>query len=445
MLTQPIMSGTDFPDTVARFYRPVSSLSYAVEEALFGLNPVAFHATDVLIHVAAALGVYGLAATIGLRNWAAALGAAAFALHPAMASVVPDLPRRHDSLVTAGVCGALVLAIRGTRTPSLPAMVGSLGLLACAELAKELGYVGPVLLLPTLLAAGISPWRQRRLLVGTVAAWSILSLVLFAWRFHVLGGLGGYLGAGSSFEGVDIRFNELLRTLLWPFRDRLETYPKAWFFEIGLALLVTGVPFLVARPPAAAVLALGGAWLLGVSIFQLLSQSTAPWHTYFAIAGIGLLIGGVLDVAFDAWLGHRASWLRAVTGVCAVAVAVYGAAVVRESVLLTPYPQWHAAAEVARAYLAAIRPCVDSAPAGPVALEEWPVTVDDGTDQYRLVQAGVFAPYSVGPAVYLMIPRPALTVLSVPSSVSLGALPRAIRATCAEQDGMWRVRAVYDR
>src|SRR5690349_9262483 len=43
VLTQPIMAGSTFPETVARFFRPVSSLSYTLQYAIWGLNPLAFH------------------------------------------------------------------------------------------------------------------------------------------------------------------------------------------------------------------------------------------------------------------------------------------------------------------------------------------------------------------------------------------------------------------
>src|SRR5581483_8080581 len=99
----------------ALFFRPLSTLSYALDYALSGMNPVVFHATDVAIHVAATLALFALSTLVGLGRWPAAIGGLAFALHPIMATVVPDLPRRHDSLAAAGVFGAAALAAWGMR------------------------------------------------------------------------------------------------------------------------------------------------------------------------------------------------------------------------------------------------------------------------------------------------------------------------------------------
>jgi hypothetical protein len=84
------------------------------------------------------------------------------ALHLAMASVVPAAPRRHDSLVTLGLCIGLSLAVWAVMSPEGAARLRSRTValvmlstvaLAFAELAKEIGYVGLLLVLPTMLAA----------------------------------------------------------------------------------------------------------------------------------------------------------------------------------------------------------------------------------------------------------------------------------------------------
>src|ERR1700682_2408450 len=54
----PIMSGTNFVAEVAHFYHPLTALSYSLDQALFGLNPFAFYATNLLIHLAAVGALY---------------------------------------------------------------------------------------------------------------------------------------------------------------------------------------------------------------------------------------------------------------------------------------------------------------------------------------------------------------------------------------------------
>src|SRR5690349_17551408 len=153
-LSRPIMYGTVFPDTVALFFRPLSTLSYAFDYALWGMNPLPFHLTDLVIHLAATLALFALARLVGLRNWPSCIGVLAFALHPIMASVVPDLPRRHDSLAGLGVFAALAMAAWAVRPakagrPAWPMLIAAGALLALGELAKESAYVGLLLVPPT--------------------------------------------------------------------------------------------------------------------------------------------------------------------------------------------------------------------------------------------------------------------------------------------------------
>jgi hypothetical protein len=54
-LTKPLMHGTNFVALTGKFYRPVASLSYAIEYWLWGLDPFGYHLTDLLAHATAAV------------------------------------------------------------------------------------------------------------------------------------------------------------------------------------------------------------------------------------------------------------------------------------------------------------------------------------------------------------------------------------------------------
>jgi hypothetical protein len=455
VLTQPIMAGTSFPETWALFYRPVSSLSYTLNYALSGLNPTAFHLTDLLIHVLASLGLYSLMLLLGTSGWAAAIGAATFALHPIMASVVPDVPRRHDPLAMSLLLGGLLLV--GRPRPNWPlVLAGSMALLALAELAKEIAYVGPLLVGPIVLLAAWSnggsirhAWPRAAM---TAVAWLGVSLVLLGWRLHVLGEIGGYSRHFAPLFDLDVALNDILRNLLWPFRAVLQTTLRAWFNEIGLAVLVAGLPILLVRRPARATLLLGWLWLIAFGVFQGLSHSQAPWHTYFTVGGLAFLAAGVFDGVFSATL---AAWVprhlllrlpaRAVLGGCLAGALVFQVAALRESVLMTSYSAWHITGELGRMYLASIEPCVAGAPPGrQVLLNHFPYGLDDSSDQYVLVQAGVFASYALGPAVYLNFGRTDLSFLESGEGATFHALPSRATSTCTDANGVWYIETAYD-
>jgi hypothetical protein len=446
VLTQPIMAGTSFPAEWALFYRPASSLSYTLDYALFGLNALAFHLTDLVIHLLATFGLYGLALRFGLRPWAAALGAASFALHPVMASVVPDVPRRHDPLAMASLLGGLLLVARAEA--GRKALLGSVLLLALAESAKEIAYVGVVLVAPTLACVAWSDGQRPawRRVVEVTAAWSTVSLVLLGWRLHVLGDIGGYHLHMAPLFDLDVALNDILRNLLWPFRTLLQTTLRAWVTEIGLAVLIAGLPILQVRRAARATLVYGWLWLVAFGVFQGLSHSQAPWHTYFTVGGLGLLTAGVLDGALTALRAGSPVRLgiSAVLSACMAGLLVFQVAALRESALFTRYTAWHISGELGREYLVSIAPCVRQARAGAsVQLDNFPYGLDDSSDQYVLVQAGVFAPYALGPAVYLTQGRTDLSFLETGNGASFRALPGALQTTCADLDGVWHIATTY--
>jgi len=51
-------------ETFCGFYRPFVSLSYLFDYTLWGANPFGYHLSNILMHILAVLGVYGL--TLGL-------------------------------------------------------------------------------------------------------------------------------------------------------------------------------------------------------------------------------------------------------------------------------------------------------------------------------------------------------------------------------------------
>jgi hypothetical protein len=213
---------------------------------------------------------------------------------------------------------------------------------------------------------------------------------------------------------------------------------------------------LLARRAASATLAYGWLWLVAFGVFQGLSHSQAPWHTYFTAAGLGFLAAGVFDGAAAACRGRFAAWLRlpllkvaarAVLAACVAGVVVFQAGLLRESVVFTRYTAWHVTGELGRMYLADVQPCLAATPAGePVVLDNFPYGLDDSTDQYVLVQAGVFANYALGPALALADGRPDLQVLEATGQgATLGGLPAALHTTCTTRDGAWWLQTTYDR
>jgi hypothetical protein len=454
LLSTPLLTGTIFPEVVAHFYRPVSSLSYAVDYAVFGMDPLAFHLTDLVIHASVVLLLMWVVTRVGAPVWAAGLGAATFALHPVMVSVVPSLPRRHDSLAAAGLLGSLGLLAwaithRGHRNARL-AIVAAVVLEVFGAWAKEVGYAEVLLVAPVLvgavLAAGLPLTIYARHIARLVALTVGAAAVLIVLRVLVLGGIGGYKDAPSPLVNIDVAISDYVQYLAWPFESGVPRSPRGWLEVFGLLLAMSGLPFLFAPRRQRVTIAVGWVWLLAFLAFQTGTRSLAPYQMYNAIAGLAFLVAGVLVAALDLLRrGGRTERLGAgLVGLAGLVVVCGG--VLRSSALLTRYDDWHRAGQLARDYVATIRPCLDAAPPGASVLADRYVGgIVDNTSEFILLQPGILGDYSVGPAVYLTMPEHRDLRITARSAVDLPRAPRAMHAECGPNpDGSWHVSGVYD-
>jgi len=81
-------------------YVPLPLISYAIEYKLFGLSPVAYHSTNLLIHLFCTLLVFEILRRLGLQPLFAAIGALIFGIHPMGVESVAWVTERKDLLYT---------------------------------------------------------------------------------------------------------------------------------------------------------------------------------------------------------------------------------------------------------------------------------------------------------------------------------------------------------
>lgn len=180
--------------TLAGPYRPVATLTWALEYAVHGRAPLGFHVVNVLLHALAtalvALLARRLVAAIAPeRAGAGALGAGLlFAVHPAHVEAIAPLVARTDLLAAALGLAALLAASSPRPRWRLPAAFAAL---AVAMLSKEsaaavpLFYALVAVLVPA--AAGLSarpglarPESRRALREASIAA-GVLALAVLPY------------------------------------------------------------------------------------------------------------------------------------------------------------------------------------------------------------------------------------------------------------------------
>jgi Flp pilus assembly protein TadD len=179
-------------DHGTRSYRPLVSVTYAVEARLFGNSPAVLHLTDVALHALAALLVVLLAESLGLgRLWAAAAGAL-FAVHPIQTEAVSSIVGRADLMAAVCLLGALVLHLRA-QTAKKPWVLegGTLALIAAAFFCKEYAVAFPFVLVGVDLARWWSSGRRPARAVSMSLALLALLTAYLVVRYALMGSLGG--------------------------------------------------------------------------------------------------------------------------------------------------------------------------------------------------------------------------------------------------------------
>lgn len=233
-----------------RSYRPLVTLSYALQARTFGNAPQVYHVTDMLVHAGTAVLVVLLAAALlpGSR-WAMA-GGALFAIHPVASEAVCSIIGRADMMAAAALIGALVLHLRA-RTAASPWWheVGALALIAAGMLSKEYAVAFPFVLGVTDLAlratGRTSLSDQRRQARVLVAALAILAAYL-GTRYALMGALGGVPMLGEGDQPLfDRPLDARLGTALWLIvvSARFMVFPVAfdYFYGAGTVAIAEGL------------------------------------------------------------------------------------------------------------------------------------------------------------------------------------------------------------
>lgn len=96
-----------FAETILDTYTPLTSLSFALEYALFGLVPSIYHLTNLLLHLGVTGLVFLFALQLGLNHRAAVIATLCFGIHPMHVESVAWVTERKDVLYSFFYMAAL--------------------------------------------------------------------------------------------------------------------------------------------------------------------------------------------------------------------------------------------------------------------------------------------------------------------------------------------------
>jgi protein O-mannosyl-transferase len=318
------------------YYRPLQALTYLIDYSIWGLDPLGFHVTNVILHAGVALLLQRLVALL-LRDTTAGLVAALlFAVHPIHTEAVTYVAGRSDPLSALFMLAALFwfardpwLSLSGTRILSLLAFF-------LALLARE----AAVVLIPLLVLVervrprgpeGNAAWRDSAVrcapYLATLAAY-------VAWRAAVVG-LQGHASTVPAQVPLPLRvctmarvMVEYLALLVVPIDQHMERLvrPASSALEapvLGATLVLVAIlAGAVACRRRAWPVAFGVAWffiaLLPVSNLVPLSTFMAEHWLYVPSMGLFLIAGWAASR-----LVHR-GWAQPVATGVVLVVAAYG-------------------------------------------------------------------------------------------------------------------------
>lgn len=217
-------------------YRPLATVSFALNRAVLGAGPAGFHVVNVLAHATVSALLWAAARAAGAGRLASLLAGLLFALHPVHTEAVANVAGRAELLAAAGALGAFLLHARARREEAGPrrwlAGAAAAALYLGGLLSKETAILAPLLFaLDDALARPRARGRRAGGAPGAAYLGYLLALgVGLFLRSRALGGLRGaetavFLDNPAAFEGTGTRISTALWVLaryaglmLWPAR-----------------------------------------------------------------------------------------------------------------------------------------------------------------------------------------------------------------------------------
>jgi hypothetical protein len=302
---------------------PATRLSWLVDSALFGLDPRAFHTTDLLLHALATALLFLALARMTQSPWRSAFVAAVFAVHPLHVEAVAWASGRKDPL-SAVAFGAALLFASGARARA-PTRAERAGVLAC--LALGLGAKPTLVTLPFVLLlldmwplgrlgrsgdpTRIDAQKLRRALLEKLP---LLALVVAECVVVVLAQRAGgaiiglaQIPFGARIANALVACASYLRLTFWPV-DLAVLYPHpASGIGLGQATLAFALLLVVTLAAGAAwrrrpYLLIGWLWFLGMlvptlGLVQVGAQAMADRYMYLPLTGLAIAVAwGVPDL-----------------------------------------------------------------------------------------------------------------------------------------------------
>ncbi len=310
-------------------WHPLTWLSHMLDVQLFGLNPSGHHLTNLLLHMANVLLLFGVLQQMTGAVWRSAWVAALFALHPLNMESVAWVAERKNVLSTLFWLLTIWAYVSYVKKPGWQRYLGVMGAFVLGLMAKPMLVTLPCVLLL------MDYWPLGRLGKDSKEFWERLprlaaeKLPLFipVAAISVVTIVGqSQIGALSSWEGLSLgirvanavaAYGIYLKKMVWPINlavfyphpgNSLAVWPVA-LAALLLVILSLGVWWQGRRSHY---LVVGWCWYLGTlfpvsGLIQVGGQSMADRYTYIPFMGLFIItVWGAADMMRNR--GWRREW-----------------------------------------------------------------------------------------------------------------------------------------
>jgi Flp pilus assembly protein TadD len=290
----PVGFASDFRGSGGSFYRPLFWLSLAIDEKLWGLNPVAFHLTNVLLHWLSGLFLFLLLRQLSLSSLSSALTSLLWMCLPINSEAVAWISGRPYCLAACFLLLGMLLAERYLSRPAVKYLAGYCLAAFCALLSHEGGVLIVAFTLLLIIRKHNGKTRPATMLFGV----SVMTILVYFGSRHAAGATG--VTAKGTIASFGLFFWKYLGWMVLPIHMSVErstdTPPPGWSGDALRAWLFLALACAVwivvdRKIPRSSI---GFAWM-GIGLLPFcgivfIYQGMAERYTYVASVGLALLV-----------------------------------------------------------------------------------------------------------------------------------------------------------
>ncbi|MBN1669483.1 MAG: tetratricopeptide repeat protein [Kiritimatiellae bacterium] len=283
---------------ISRSYRPLQALTYMADHSVWGLNPVGYHLTNMMLHAICAVLVYAVMILILNERRVAFVTGLIFGIHPVHTEAVTYVAGRADPLMgsffLAGLCLFILFRTRqaGWGWAHLLGLALAYGL---GLLSKE---YGAFLVLVMLLYDAYHRPRHGLLRVGLPY---LIAGAVFAGYM--------WLRAGVDFPVSEMALSSAVPPPLW---ERILNFPKALAVYMGLLLVPMHLYMQRGLSPVeglADICLIGALVVAALLVYAIVRTYRNRRHVSFGLAWFLLMLLPLSDTVYPLNAGMAEHWL----------------------------------------------------------------------------------------------------------------------------------------